>query len=149
VRILLQCGLIVALTASAALAIYCFHPGRPPLYFDPHRLVEGEVELEQVLMWLEEGEVVWIDARPGDKYKQGHVEGAFLLNEREDFNALLLPVYAELANRADLPFVVYCGSEICSASKRVAGLLRDRVGIADVFVLKGGAKALRYKGLMP
>lgn len=148
-RILLQCVLIAGLTATAALAIYYFHPKRPPLYFDPHRLAEGEVELEEVLKWVSKGEVVWIDARPGAKYREGHVEGAFLLNEREDFNALLLPIYAELANRADLPFVVYCGSNLCAASKRVAGLLRDRVGITDVFVLKGGSKVLRDAGMLP
>ncbi len=148
-RIFLQCVLIAVLTITATLCIYFFHPNRPPLYFDPARLAEGEVELDEVLKWVGKGEVVWIDARPGAKYAEGHVEGAFLLNEREDFNALLLPIYAELANRADLPFVVYCGSDLCAASARVADLLRDRVGIAEVFVLKGGSKILRDAGMLP
>ena len=148
-RIFLQCALIIGLSATAAFSIYFFHPDRPPLYFDPHQLAKGEVEIEKVLDWLKEGEVVWIDARPAARYEQGHVEGAFLLNEREDFNALLLPIYSQLANRADLPFVVYCGSELCLASKRVADLLRNRVGITDVFVLKGGVKVLKDQGLMP
>ncbi|MFP6873373.1 MAG: rhodanese-like domain-containing protein [Verrucomicrobiales bacterium] len=148
-RIFLQCALIAGLTATAALAVYYFHPNRPPLYLDPRQVAQGEVELAEVLKWVSEGEVVWIDARPRRKYEQGHLEGAFLLNEQDDFNALLLPIYAELANRADRPFVVYCGSDLCAASRRVAGLLRDRVGVADVFVLKGGTRVLRDLGMLP
>ena len=148
-KIFLQCVMIIGLSATAALSVYFFHPERPPLYFNPDHLAEGEVEVDKVIKWLEQGEVVWIDARSAFRYEQGHVEGAFLLNEREDFNALLLPIYSQLANRADLPFVVYCGSESCLASKRVADLLRNRVGITDVFVLKGGVKVLQDKGLMP
>ena len=112
------------------------------------QLRPDEVTLNQVLKLEKEGGVVWIDARKGLDYQKGHVEGAFLLNEQEDFFALLEPIWAKLQNLSDLPFVVYCGSESCAASRKVADKLRDSVGIAEVYILSGGDEVLRKSGLI-
>ena len=145
-KIFIQLLAIAVLSAGAAFAVHLWHPNRPALYFVPQQLEEGEVELAKALEWHREGRVVWVDARPRVKYEQGHVEGALLLNEQDDFNALLLEVWDTVQNNADKPFVVYCASETCAASKRVADLLMDR-GLPDVWVLNGGVESLREAGL--
>ena len=145
--ILCQLAVIAALSVGGALAINAWHPNRPPLHFNPKALQEGEVELATVQDWLSAGEVVWIDARPRAKYEAGHVEGAILLNEQDDFNLLLMESIAELQNNFDKRFVVYCATEICAASRRVAELLRER-GFPEVYVLNGGIEPLREAGLL-
>ncbi len=143
----LQLLLIAALTVGAALAINQWHPNRPPLYFNPKALQEGEVDIAKAIEWSEAGELVWIDARPRAKYEAGHVEGAILLNEQDDFNLLLMESIAELQNNFDKRFVVYCATEICAASRRVANLLRER-GFPEVYTLNGGVISLREVGLL-
>ena len=143
-----QLGIIILLSFGAAFLIYKWHPKSPALYLVAGQLRPDEVTLNQVLKLEKEGGVVWIDARKRLDYQKGHVEGAFLLNEQENFFALLEPIWAKLQNLSDLPFVVYCGSESCAASRKVADKLRDSVGIAEVYILSGGDEVLRKSGLI-
>ena len=108
----------------------------------------GVVELEQVLKWANDKGVVWIDARSRGDYEIDHVEGAFLLNEMEDFSKLLEPIWSEIQNNADLPFIVYCSSESCLASRKVSEKIRETVGVAEVYILEGGLKSLIDRGLI-
>ena len=107
-----------------------------------------EVELEQVLKWANGKGVVWIDARSRQDYEKAHVDGAFLLNEMEDFYKLLEPIWSKIQNKADLPFIVYCSSESCLASRKASEKLRETVGIAEVYILEGGLKSLIDSGLI-
>ena len=143
-----QLGIIILLSFGAAFLIYKWNPKSPAIYLVAGQLRPDELTLNQVLKLEKEGGVVWIDARKGLDYQKGHVEGAFLLNEQEDFFALLEPIWAKLQNLSDLPFVVYCGSESCAASRKVADKLRDSVGIAEVYILSGGDEVLRKSGLI-
>ncbi len=143
-----QLGIIILLSFGAAFLIYKWHPKSPALYLVAGQLRPDEVTLNQVLKLKKERGIVWIDARKRLDYQKGHVEGAFLLNEQEDFFALLEPIWAKLQNLSDLPFVVYCGSESCAASRKVADKLRDSVGIAEVYILSGGDEVLRKSGLI-
>ncbi len=143
----LQLVAIAALAAAGAIAVYAWHPERPPLYFNPHELKEGEVDLAQAQEWAAAGELVWVDARPRKQYEAGHVDGAILLNERDDFNALLMDVWDDLQNSADKYFVIYCGLASCKSSERVAQLLRD-LSFPEVYVLNGGVETLRRGGLL-
>ena len=143
-----QVGIIVFLSIGAAFLIYKWHPKSPALYLVAGQLRANEVTLSEVLEWKKEKGVVWIDARKGVDYHKGHVEGAFLLNEQEDFFALLEPVWAKIQNLSDLPFVVYCGSDSCATSRKVADILRDSVGISEVYILNGGDEVLREAGLI-
>ena len=61
---------------------------------------------------------------------------------------MLEPIWSKIQNLSDLPFVVYCGSEACAASRKVADRLRDSVGIAEVYILSGGDEVLRDAGLI-
>ena len=147
-RLSLQILVIIIIVAVSGLGIYFWHPDRPPLYLVAGQLRNDEVQLQQVLKWVNDKGVVWIDARSREDYEIDHVEGAFLLNEMEDFYLLLEPIWSEVQNKADLPFIVYCSSESCLASRKVADKLRDTVGVAEVYILEGGLKSLISSGLI-
>ena len=66
----------------------------------------------------------------------------------EDFYSLLEPIWSEIQNKSDLPFIVYCSSESCLASRKVAEKLRESVGVSEVYILKGGEKSLTERGLL-
>lgn len=146
-RVALQMVSLGLVTTAGALAVKAWHPKAPPLYFYADQVKEGEIEIAQAREWLAAGEMVWIDARPRNKFEAGHVDGAVLLNEQDDFNLLLMDSWDTLQNSFDKKFVVYCGSNTCASSQRVADLLRDR-GFPEVYVLHGGEEGLREAGLL-
>ena len=136
------------MAAFSGLAIYMCHPERPALYLVPNQLRDDEIMLNKVLEWEADRGVVWIDARSRANFDKSRVKGAYLLNEMEDFYSLLEPIWSEIQNKSDLPFIVYCSSESCLASRKVAEKLRESVGVSEVYILKGGEKALTERGLL-
>ena len=84
------------MVALSGWAMYQWHPDRPAFYLVPNQLRDDEVLLEKVLEWEADQGVVWIDARSRANYDQSHVEGAYLLNEIEDFYSLLEPIWAKI-----------------------------------------------------
>jgi len=136
------------MAAFSGLAIYMWHPERPALYLVPNQLRDDEIMLNKVLEWEADRGVVWIDARSRANFDKSRVKGAYLLNEMEDFYSLLEPIWSEIQNKSDLPFIVYCSSESCLASRKVAEKLRESVGVSEVYILKGGEKALTERGLL-
>ena len=136
------------MAAFSGLAIYMWHPERPALYLVPNQLRDDEIMLNKVLEWEADRGVVWIDARSRANFDKSRVEGAYLLNEMEDFYSLLEPIWSEIQNKSDLPFIVYCSSESCLASRKVAEKLRESVGVSEVYILKGGEKSLTERGLL-
>ena len=147
-KFIYQLLIIFFMVALSGGAMYYYHPDRPAFYLVPNQLRDDEVLLEKVLEWEADQGVVWIDARSRANYDQSHVEGAYLLNEIEDFYSLLEPIWAKIQNSADLPFIVYCSSETCLASRKVAKKLQETVGISEVYILKGGESALLERGLL-
>tara|TARA_B100000927_G_scaffold107357_3_gene86818 strand:+ start:349 stop:798 length:450 start_codon:yes stop_codon:yes gene_type:complete len=147
VKLLYQIIFIFLVASFSGLAIYMYHPERPALYLVPNQLREDEIMLDKVLEWNADG-VVWIDARSRAKFEKSRVKGAYLLNEMEDFYSLLEPIWSEIQNKSDLPFIVYCSSESCVASRKVAEKLRESVGVSEVYILKGGEKSLTERGLL-
>ena len=136
------------MAAFSGLAIYMWHPERPALYLVPNQLRDDEIMLDKVLEWDADKGVVWIDARSRANFDKSRVKGAYLLNEMEDFYILLEPIWSEIQNKSDLPFIVYCSSESCLASRKVAEKLRESVGVSEVYILKGGEKSLTERGLL-
>ena len=145
-RIAVQIAVLCAVSVAGAFGIWKWHPNKPPLYFFADQVKEGEVELAQALEWQAAGQVLWIDARSREKFEAGHVEGAVLLNEQDDFNQLFMESIHILQNSADKRLVIYCGSELCAAAERIADKLEM---FPDVHVLHGGEKKLREAGLLP
>ena len=146
-KLLYQIIFIFLVASFSGLAIYMCHPERPALYLVPNQLLKDEIMLDKVLEWNSDG-VVWIDARSRAKFEKSRVKGAYLLNEMEDFYSLLEPIWSEIQNKSDLPFIVYCSSESCVASRKVAEKLRESVGVSEVYILKGGEKSLTERGLL-
>ena len=147
-KLLYQIISIFFMAAFSGLAIYMCHPERPALYLVPNQLRDDEIMLNKVLEWEADRGVVWIDARSRANFDKSRVKGAYLLNEMEDFYSLLEPIWSEIQNKSDLPFIVYCSSESCLASRKVAEKLRESVGVSEVYILKGGEKALTERGLL-
>lgn len=122
--------LLAILPAAVAARI---HPSRPN--WSPQTLQEGEVLIETALGWQN---ILWVDARSIHAFENNRIPGAVLLNE-DTWEELLQDVLAQW--QPHVPVVVYCSSQACQASHRVAQRLRQEVGLDRVFVLKGGWEA--------
>ncbi len=76
-----------------------------------------------------------MDARTGQRYAQGHIAGALLLNN-ESWDDLV-PKFLD-AWDPDKKVVVYCDGGGCDAAEEIAGRMRRELQLHDVYVLKGG-----------
>ncbi len=126
---------LLVLAAAGAWATYSWHPRAPALYLVEEPLAEDEVSVEQVLgEWS--GDVIWIDARTHERYAEGHVPGAHLLNE-EGFHDQLFDLL-DVLQTAERPVVIYCSGQRCEASRKIRTQLRTQFPLEDVWILKGG-----------
>jgi rhodanese-related sulfurtransferase len=81
------------------------------------------------------GQVVLIDARVKANYDAGHIPGAISLPESstpEEISAF------QSKYGPSLPVIVYCGSQSCSLSKRLADKLIQQHGYQSVRYMTGG-----------
>jgi 3-mercaptopyruvate sulfurtransferase SseA len=105
--------------------------------------------LPSVSQELEAGEIrmadakvlsaIWVDAGGMKKFEERHIPEALLLDE-DDWDAGLF----ELMNTwliEPRPIVIYCESEACGKSKRIAKRLRESLPDAEIYSLKGGNAA--------
>ena len=76
---------------------------------------------------------LFLDARPLDFYKMGHIPGALPL-PLEDFKTAFTQLEPTLRQRFDI--VVYCAGYGCDASHEVVRMLRER-GVAAVILAEG------------
>jgi 3-mercaptopyruvate sulfurtransferase SseA len=82
---------------------------------------------------------IWVDAGGMKKFEERHIPEALLLDE-DDWDAGLF----ELMNTwliEPRPIVIYCESEACGKSKRIAERLRVSLPDAEIYSLKGGSAA--------
>ncbi len=132
-----QAAVLLFLAAASGAAVYALHPLAPALYLEDVPLGQGETTMALVdEQWG--ADVFWVDARPREQYEEGHLPGAFLLNEQE-WDTQLFEHYETIVEN-DRPVVIYCGSEACQSSHKIAQKLREQVGMTDVYVLRGGWK---------
>jgi rhodanese-related sulfurtransferase len=133
-----QAAVIVLAAILAAAGTHFLHPKAPTWYATQEPLKEDEVTMALIReRW--QGDVLWVDARPRKEYESGHVPEALLLNEQEA-DQLLFDYFEKLQDNKK-PIVVYCGSEACQASRKMADYLRERLPGTEIWVLKGGWKA--------
>jgi rhodanese-related sulfurtransferase len=85
---------------------------------------------------LKKSEIVWVDARSSDFYKEGHAAGAIPLTD-EDWDKQIGGIFE--AWEPGKTLVAYC-DEGCHSSAQVAERLRE-IGMEPVFFLKGGYNA--------
>jgi rhodanese-related sulfurtransferase len=130
-----QAAVIVLAAILAAAGTHVLHPKAPAWYRAEEPLREGEVTMALIReQWS--SDVLWVDARLRRDYEAGHVPGALLLNEQEA-DQLLFDHFEKLQDNKK-PIVVYCGTEACQASQKMAAYLRERLPGMEILVLKGG-----------
>jgi len=122
---------IIALLTALGAAFSLYH-GWAPLPWAEPELAAGEIRLADARAL----DVIWLDARTLEAFEQDHAPGALFFDEADwDANLLgLMDAWLTLPR----PIVVYCGSEGCGTSQRIAERLREALPEAEIYSLKGG-----------
>ncbi|MCX6866165.1 MAG: rhodanese-like domain-containing protein [Verrucomicrobia bacterium] len=139
-----QLAVIAAVSLLAAGGTFWIK-GPPNRLFrcDPASLKQDEVCLETIPAGAD---VLWVDARPRRDWEKSGVPGSLLwnLDPAEDMQAFEAAAAVRVV--ATPRVIVYCGDENCGVSRQVAGRIRGLDLGAEVFVLRGGWRALREAG---
>lgn len=122
---------IIALLTVLGATFSLYH-GWAPLPWAEPELAAGEIRLADARAL----DVIWLDARTLEEFDAGHIPGALFFDEAEWDTRLLMLMDAWLTQPR--PIVVYCGSQSCDTSQRVAERLRDALPDAEIYSLKGG-----------
>jgi rhodanese-related sulfurtransferase len=141
-RTLRQMAAIIILAAATGLLVNHFRSDRLPLIGDwsmkaQLTLSSGDtllISLDEAQALFLAGEAVFIDARPDEHYRSGHIQGARNL-PWEEFAARFEEVTADMAS--DAVIITYCDEESCSLSKDLAFALLGK-GFINVRVLVNG-----------
>jgi len=122
--------LIFAITASGV--AYSVISGQAPAPWVEAELEAGEIHMVDA----EVLDPIWIDARTENDFEIAHIKGALLLNESnwDDGIFELMGVWLQ----SPRPVVIYCSSESCGTSKRIAEQLRAELPSAEIYSLHGG-----------
>lgn len=122
--------MILSLTGLGA--AFSLFNGLAPLPWRQPELAAGEIR------GIDAGvlDPLWVDARSKKDYDVAHIPQAILLNEDNWENQIDDLIGAWLTNPR--PIVVYCSSESCGTSKRIATRLRDALPDTEIYSLKGG-----------
>ena len=100
----------------------------------------AEPELEAGEIYLADAQAlnaIWVDARAVEEFEKSHLPGALFFDESDWETGLF-----ELMNTwlmQPRPIVIYCGTEACGTSKRIAERLRKSLPDAEIYSLKGGS----------
>lgn len=146
-----QLALIAAISLAAAGGTFLIK-GPPNRLFrcDPATLKPDEICLDAISA---EADVLWVDARRRSDWEQNGVPGSVLwnLDPAEDMQAFEADAAVRIV--ASPRVIVYCGDENCGVSRQIAERIRKLDLGAEVFVLRGGWRALseagRVKGSSP
>ena len=114
-----------------------------------YSLVGGLSPLPSVSPELEAGEIhladaqalnaIWVDARAIEKFEESHLPGA-LFFDASDWDLGLFELMDTWLIHPR-PIVIYCESNSCDTSKRIAKRLRESLPDAEIYNLKGGSTA--------
>jgi rhodanese-related sulfurtransferase len=139
-----QLAVIAAVSLLAAGGTFWIK-GPPNRLFrcDPASLKQDEVCLESIPAGAD---VLWVDARSRRDWEKSGVPGSLLwnLDPAEDMQAFEAAAAVRVV--ATPRIIVYCGDENCGVSRQIAGRIRGLDLGAEVFVLRGGWRALREAG---
>ena len=132
-----ECLGILLLTAIGA--AYSLFSGLAPAPWKAGALAPGEIRATDAAAL----DPIWVDARAREAFEADRIDGAVLLNEGNWDVGLVSLMERWLG--APAPIVVYCESEGCAASKRIADRLRENLADAEIDSLKGGWSAWRQR----
>lgn len=120
--------LLLTLIGSA----FSLYHGLAPLPWAEPELDAGEIRLADAQAL----DVIWLDARSYEEFEEGHIPDAIHFDEG-DWDMGLVALMDAWLNQPR-PIIIYCGSESCGTSKRVADRLREALPEAEIYSLKGG-----------
>lgn len=123
--------LIIAALTLLGSAFSLYHEWAP-LPWAEAELEAGEIRLADAQAL----DVIWLDTRTLEEFEAAHIPGAIFFEENDWDGGLLALMDAWLGQPR--PIVIYCGSESCGTSKRVAERLRESLPEAEIYSLKGG-----------
>ena len=129
-----QAAALMLLAAIPALAAALWHPHKPEWTRSAGDTPEISWDQASAL----KSEVLWIDARKEENYRQGHIDKALSLDEARWEDSLPAVIAAWQPGAA---IVVYCDGADCGTSRSVARRLKRELGVPEVYVLKGGWRA--------
>jgi rhodanese-related sulfurtransferase len=144
---------ILAISVLVALSVNSFRHPRLPIVSDwsamthPSASSDGEQDL---IISIEDAEAlyfdqkaVFLDARPNEHFRLGHIEGARNL-PWEEFDRLFPRVMSDISR--DSTIVAYCEGESCSLSRELA-LTLSAEGYVHTRVLLDGWGLWKQHGL--
>tara|TARA_B100000989_G_scaffold230298_1_gene177146 strand:- start:240 stop:644 length:405 start_codon:yes stop_codon:yes gene_type:complete len=112
---------------------YSLVGGRSPQLGTESELEAGEIYLSDAQAL----NAIWVDARAIKEFEESHLPGALLFDESDWDTELLKLMNIWLIQPR--PIVIYCKSEDCGTSKRIAERLRKSLPEAEIYSLKGGS----------
>jgi rhodanese-related sulfurtransferase len=150
IDVLWQSALIISIAAALSLSVNHFRRDGVPLVRAPEAGSSGSQTAGESVVSIEEARAlfltngaVFIDARPAEVYRSGHIQGA--LNLPADSLEESLSVVMEQIPPDSL-IITYCDGESCSLSKEAALELSAR-GYSNVQVLVNGWSVWQDAGL--
>ncbi|MHC1727481.1 MAG: rhodanese-like domain-containing protein [Syntrophobacteraceae bacterium] len=138
-----QSGAIVVMAILVSLAVNHLRPAGLPLIGDWSQKAQLQdlKTAEEPIVSMEEAQAlfltqgaVFIDARPADIYRSGHIQGALNLHA-DNMEEAMTRIQAEVP--PDSLIITYCDGESCTLSKEIALELSAR-GYSHVRVLVNG-----------
>ena len=122
-------GIIVLLTTIGS-AFSLYHEWAPIPWLEP-TLMAGEITLADARTL----DPIWIDARSIREHENNRIPDSIHFDE-SDWSTGLFALMETWLERPR-PIVIYCGSETCGTSKRIAKRLRESMTDAEIYSLKG------------
>lgn len=101
----------------------------------PAGVVQGVVQIDEVLEALATGSAYFVDAREQHEFDEGHLRGAVHLPSSAIYKNIE-PVLSMIPT--DARVIVYCGGGECEASHNVTDALRRDFGYVDVVIYEKG-----------
>ena len=130
---------IIILFALGACILYSLYMGYIFLGYSPAiaRIQDNHIDnfvpkisAEKAALWGEQPDVIFIDARPKEDYKKGHLDRAINIEPNSDIN-----LAGEIQTNARV--VVYCQSSGCAYGNDVLNALQ-RSGYTNLYYFRGG-----------
>lgn len=138
-RHLLQAGAVLAASLLIALGINAVRPDGVPVIRPSKETLAlrsgiTPIQLDTAKLLQQDPNVLFVDARPRNVWKRGHIPGA--MNFPEEVSDSLMPGFRDSVP-FDRPLVVYCDGEECRSSDLLSKKL-SQAGYKYVYLFFGG-----------
>ena len=151
-KALWQSGLIILMAAAVSLGVNYLRRDGLPLVRRPapeassigmQTAQEAVISIDEARALFLTNGAVFIDARPAEAFRSGHIQGALNLPP-DDFDQLLPTIREQIP--PDSLIITYCDGESCDLSKETAMQLSGK-GYSHVQVLVNGWSVWQDAGL--